>query len=396
MRFAAITDRLAHLGGAKWDIHSRARQMVAEGREVIQLTIGEPDVPTPGALIDVAASAMRAGRTGYSNGRGEAALLCALSRRYTLRSGRPIGTDQILCLPGTQTSLYAVLTALLQPGDEILVGDPMYATYEGLIASAGAVLVPVPLRPEAGFRMQAEGVADRITPRSRVLFLNSPHNPTGAVLQAQDIAALGDLAIRHNMWIVCDEVYEELVFAGTEFLSPLSDARLADRVVVVSSISKSHAAPGFRSGWCVGSAEFAARVLPLSETLLFGNQPFIADMTAAAVASPSPVAAGMARRFAARADLVRSRLDGVAGLAVSRPEAGMFALIDVRATGLSGQAFALGLLEGAGVAVMPGESFGEGLAGWVRVSLTQPDEVLEIACARIAAHVGQRTERAIA
>jgi arginine:pyruvate transaminase len=137
-------------------------------------------------------------------------------------------------------------------------------------------------------------------------------------------------------------------------------------------------------------------VLPLAETLLFGNQPFIADLTAAAVAAPSPVAAGMAARFATRADLVRRRLDGVAGLAVNRPEAGMFALIDVRATGLSGQDFALGLLEQAGVAVMPGESFGQGLAGWVRVSLTQPDAVLEVACAQIAAHVGACPERAIA
>jgi arginine:pyruvate transaminase len=272
----------------------------------------------------------------------------------------------------------------------------MYATYEGLIASTGAAMVPVPLRPGAGFRMQAEDVACRITPRTRVLFLNSPHNPTGAVLRGDDIAALGDLAIRHDLWIVCDEVYEELVFAGTAFLSPLSQARLADRVVVVSSISKSHAAPGFRSGWCVGPADFAARVLPLAETLLFGNQPFIADLTAAAVAGPSPVAAGMAARFAARADLVRRRLDGVAGLAVNRPEAGMFVLIDVRATGQSGRDFALGLLEGAGVAVMPGESFGQALAGWVRVGLSQPDTVLDAACDRIAAHVAARGQRAIA
>jgi arginine:pyruvate transaminase len=396
MRFSAITERLAHLGGAKWDIHSRARQMEAAGRDVIALTIGEPDVATPLALIDVAAKAMRAGRTGYSNGRGEPALLRALSRRYTQRSGRTIGTDQLLCLPGTQTSLYAVMTALLQPGDEILVGDPMYATYEGLIASTGAAMVPVPLRPEAGFRMQAHDVAARITPRSRVLFLNSPHNPTGAVLHAEDIAALGELAIRHDLWIVCDEVYEELVFDGAHFRSPLSEARLAERVVVVSSISKSHAAPGFRSGWCVGSAEFAARVLPLAETLLFGNQPFIADMTAKAVSQPSGVAAGMARRFAARAELVRNRLDGVGGLAVNRPEAGMFVLVDVRATGQSGREFALGLLESAAVAVMPGESFGASLAGWIRVSLTQPDAVLEVACARIAEHVGARPEKAIA
>ncbi len=174
------------------------------------------------------------------------------------------------------------------------------------------------------------------------------------------------------------------MFAGTEFASPLDDPALAERVIVASSISKSHAAPGFRSGWCVGPAEFTARLLPFSETMLFGNQPFIADMTAAAVAAPSPVAAGMCQRFQRRAALIAEHLDGVAGLAVNHPAAGMFALVDVRATGLSGQAFASGLLAQAGVAVMPGESFGAGLAGWLRLSLTQDDGVVAEACARIA------------
>jgi arginine:pyruvate transaminase len=244
------------------------------------------------------------------------------------------------------------------------------------------------LRAEAGFRMQAADVAERITPQSRVLFLNTPHNPTGAVLRAADLQALGQLAIAHDLWIVCDEVYEELVFDGCTFASPLADPALADRVVVASSISKSHAAPGFRSGWCVGPAEFCARALPLSETMLFGNQPFIADMTALAVSAPSTVAPGMRLRFARRASLIHALLDGQVGLRVNRPEAGMFALVDVRATGLSGTAFAMGLLAAKDVAVMPGESFGATLAGWVRLSLTVPDDRLAEACARIADYAG--------
>jgi arginine:pyruvate transaminase len=155
---------------------------------------------------------------------------------------------------------------------------------------------------------------------------------------------------------------------------------------VASSISKSHAAPGFRSGWCVGPAEFCDRLLPLSETMLFGSQPFIADMTALAVSEPSPVASGMAERFARRAGLIADALDGTGGLRVHRPEAGMFALVDVRATGLSGEAFAMGLLDRQKVAVMPGESFGAGLNGWLRLSLTQPDDRIAEACHRIAAH----------
>ncbi len=390
MRYAAVTERLAGLGGAKWQVHARARALRAQGRDVIELTIGEPDAPTPDDLIEAAAQAMRAGRTGYSDGRGEAGLLHALAARYSARCGRPIGTDQVMCFPGTQTTLYAVMMALVGPGDEVLVGDPMYATYEGVIAATGARAVPVPLRPEHGFRIQADELATRITPATRAILLNSPHNPTGAVLRSADIAAIGALARAHDLWIVADEVYEELVFDGVPFTSPLYDAGLADRVIVASSISKSHAAPGFRSGWCVGPAEFCARLLPLAETMLFGNQPFLADATALAVAAPSQVAAGMRARLARRAGIVADRLGGVEGLTVHRPEAGMFALLDIRATGLSSLDYALDLLDTAGVAVMPGCSFGAALEGWVRLALTVEDDALVAACDRILAHARHR------
>lgn len=386
MRYAPITDRLAKMGGAKWEVHHRARQMQAEGIRVIELTIGEPDVMTPPEMIEKAVESMRAGRVAYSSGRGEPNLLAALAARYTERRGRRFGTGNFISFPGTQTTLFAVLNALAGAGDEVLVGDPSYATYEGVILSSGAVPVPVRLYPEHGFRMQVADVAAAITPRTRVLFLNSPHNPTGAVLSREDIAALGRLATKHDLWIVSDEVYEDLVFPGTPYASPLDLPELAERTVACTSISKSHAAPGFRSGWCVGPEEFCTRLLPFAETMLFGNPPFIADMTAEAISMPSSVAGGMAERFARRAALIRDQLHGHNGLGVHNPEAGMFTLIDVRATGLSGDAFANSLLDAEKVAVMPGESFGPALSGWLRVSLTQPDELIAQACDRIARH----------
>lgn len=390
MNYSPLTQRLQGLGGAKWEIHNLARQMKREGRAVIELTIGEPDVPCPPGLIAATTAAMEAGRTGYSNGHGEPATLAAIADRYSRRRGRAFGPENVMTLPGTQTTLYAVLCTVLGPGDEVIVGDPMYATYEGLFAASGARVVPVALRPEHGFRLQAADVAPLVTPRTRALFLNSPHNPTGSVLRRADIAALGDLALRHDLWIISDEVYEDLIFAGAAFASPLDLPALADRTIVTSSISKSHAAPGFRAGWCVGPAGFCQKMLPLSETMLFGSQPFIADMTAKAVREGSPVAAGMAARFAARAEMIHARLHGTAGLRVHRPEAGMFALLDVRSTGLSGHAFAKSLLTEAGVAAMPGESFGAGLAGWLRLSLTQSDAATAEACDRIASFTAKR------
>lgn len=395
MRYSPVLDRLAGLGGAKWDLHVRARERIAAGEDVVDLTIGNPDVPAPSDLVEAAVAAMRAGRTQYSDGRGERNLRDALATRYAARLGRPVHPDQVLCFPGTQTALYAVLMGIAEPGCEILVGDPMYATYEGVIAASGARVVPVPLRAENGFRLSAQDLAERIGPRTRAILLNTPHNPTGAVLTDADIDAIGRLAVEHGLWIISDEVYEELVFDGVTFVSPLARAGFADRVVVVASISKSHAAPGFRSGWCIGSRAFADRLLALSETMLFGNQPFIADMTAQAVSRPSEAARGMRARFAGRARYLADLLTQQTALGVHRPEAGMFALVDIRPSGLSDRDFALGLLD-AGVAVMPGSAFGETLGGWVRVALTVDDDRFRTACGRMVAHSlslsGQRAE----
>ncbi len=387
MRYAKVLDRVADLGGAKWEVHFRGRALAAAGRDIVELTIGEPDTPTPSHLVETAAAAMRAGRTGYSSGPGEEGLRAALARRYAERSGRAILPAQVLCFPGTQTALHAVMAGLVDPGTEVLVGDPMYATYEGVIRAAGGDVVPVPLDPARGFRMRAEDVAARVGPRTRAILLNTPHNPTGAILTRDDLAAIGEVARARDLWVVSDEVYEELVFEGESFASPLSLPELANRVIATSSISKSHAAPGFRSGWIVGPQAFCDRLLPLSETMLFGNQPFIADMTEAAVAAgPSEVARDMRRRYAARAQRLKARLEAAGPLRVHAPQAGMFAMVDISATGLRSTAYALDLLDRAGVAVMPGEAFGATLDDWVRVSLTVADDRFDAAMSRIADH----------
>jgi arginine:pyruvate transaminase len=387
MKTTAITGRLAGLGGAKWEVYLKARKMMAAGADIVNMTIGEPDVSTPSRLADTAVAAIRAGRTGYSDGRGEINLREALAGFYSETRGRNFDADNILCFPGTQTALFAVLMGVASHGDEVLVGDPMYVTYEGVIRATGAEMVPVPLRPEFGFRLQAADLATRITPNTRAILLTTPHNPTGAILTPRDIEEIGALALEHDLWIISDEVYEHLVFEGSEFASPLSHSAITDRVIAVSSISKSHAAPGFRSGWCVASKAFCEALLPLSETMLFGNQPFIADMTEQAVREGSPVAEGMRNRYAARAAFLAERLERDTGLTVHRPEAGMFALINVASTGMDGTTFAMDLLNNGGVAVMPGTSFGENLKSWVRLALTVEDGEFEKALGRIVAHV---------
>ncbi len=390
MKTTSVTERLAGLGGAKWGVHLKARDLIKAGTDIVEMTIGEPDVPVSEALVEATVTSLRAQRTGYSNGRGEAGLLDALATRYSASRGRAFGPENFLCFPGTQTALFAAMAGVAEAGDEVLVGDPMYATYEGVIRASGAEMVPVPLHPEHGFRMQAKDISARITPRSRAILLTTPHNPTGAILTAAEIAEIGKLAIAHDLWIISDEVYEELVFDGARFVSPLAQPELADRVIGVSSISKSHAAPGFRSGWCVGTAAFCDALLPYSETMLFGNQPFIADMTEKAIRDGSDVAPGMAARFSGRATLLADRLEAETDLTVHRPEAGMFALINVSATGLDGEAYAWDLLQ-AGVAVMPGSAFGDSLKSWVRVALTINDTDFATAISRIIDHANSKS-----
>lgn len=393
MKTTEVTARLASLGGAKWDLHLAARDRIAAGADIIEMTIGEPDVPVPAELMDHSIASMRAGRTGYSDGRGELNLRRALAESYSNSRGREFEPDNFLCFPGTQTALFAAMMGVAQHGDEVLVGDPMYATYEGVVAASSAKMVPVPLKPENGFRMQAADVASRITPRTRALLLTSPHNPTGAILRQSDLLALCELARIHDFWILSDEVYEQLVFDGAEFVSPLSLPDYADRVIAVSSISKSHASPGFRSGWCVGSKAFCDALLPYSETMLFGNQPFIADMTELAIREGSSVSSGMRQRFSRRAQLLADRVEDETALQVHRPEAGMFAMINVAATGLTGDAYAWDLLEN-GVAVMPGSAFSDSLTSWVRVALTIEDAEFETALNRLISHTQTLTRGA--
>jgi arginine:pyruvate transaminase len=382
MRYAAITERLQGLGGDKWHVHLKAKEMRRAGEDIIFLSIGEPDIATSSELMDTLEASMRSGRTAYSSGRGEHSLLDALSRKYSARTGRTVARENFVCLPGTQTALYAVMTALANPGDVVLTGDPLYATYDSVIRSTGAHRISVPLDPANGFRMRATDLEKAITPDCRVLLLNTPHNPTGAVLSRDDISAIGAVCERHDLWIIADEVYEELIFDGG-FASPFDDAKLAERTVVVSSISKSHAAPGFRSGWCAGPVEFCEKLLPLAEAMLFGSQPFIADMTADALLRPSGAAAIMRSSFKRRADLIRMEIGNSDTIQCHTPASGMFLLADIRKTGMSGEAFALGLLEQEKVAVMPGESFGEQINGFIRLSLTVSDDVIVEACKRI-------------
>ena len=384
--FSNITRRVLKLGSEKWIPHVKAREMEKNTPDLIILTIGEPDIPVNKQLVKICSDSMKKGRTRYSSGRGEPNLIEALSSKYSKSTGSKIKRENILCFPGTQTALFIAMMGLAEKGDEVLVGDPLYASYEGVIEATGAKMVKVPLQKEIGFSMTAEALEKAITPNSKVLLLNSPHNPTGAVLTKKEIEVIGDICLKNNIWIISDEVYADLIYEQhppLKFSSPLDFEKFKVNTVVVSSISKSHAAPGFRSGWVIGPSEFCSQLLPLSETILFGNQPFIADMTAYALENETITAETMRKDYNRRAKIVLDSFRGINSLNPFKPNAGMFIMVDISNTGKSSEDFTSLLLEKEHVATMPGSSFGDQAKDFIRMSLTVPDEMVKEACERM-------------
>lgn len=384
MKLAKIAERLSGLGSEKWAVHSEGKRRAAAGENLIFLSIGEPDAAPPESILQEARKQMKKSRLHYSAGEGELSVRDALSRHYTNQTGRPISNKQFLFLPGTQTALFIAFMAILNESDEVLLLDPYYATYEGVIAAPGGVSVAVPLDPDNGFHPNIKALEAAITPRTKALLLNSPSNPTGAVFTRNEIAAIGAMCIKHDLWIVSDEVYATMIYGNHTFTSPFFDKALEERTIVTSSISKSHALPGFRCGWIAASEDFCAKALSISESMLFGSQAFLEDATAFALNTEFPEVIAMRQAYEARAKTLVQGLKSAKSVSARMPEGGMFVMIDVRKTGLSGEAFAQKLLLEHNVVTMPGESFGSCGAGHLRVALTVDEKQMAKAARRIA------------
>lgn len=351
MKFAPISDRLTGLGAAKWAVHSESLRRAALGQSIIILSIGEPDLPPPAKVLDQAADSMRSGRTRYAAGQGEPEALLAIANHLSKRSGNPVTPEEVLYTAGTQNGLCTALFTLVEAGDEVLVPDPYYATYEGLVAASGATFVAVPTSPDNGFHVTAQAIENAITPRTKVLLLNNPSNPTGAVLSVKEIDAIGDVCERHDLWIICDEVYADMTFDGT-FCSPFDRPHLRHRTLSVSSISKSHALPGFRAGWVACPAEVTPRLVLVAEAMLFGSQPFIEDALAVALNETHPEVERMRAAYKERAGVLVEAFTDATSVSARLPEGGMFIMLDIRKTGLTGEEFAWRLLDEESVGTM--------------------------------------------
>jgi len=242
--------------------------------------------------------------------------------------------------------------------------------------------VKVPLLADRGFHLDLEALAAAVTPRTRAILINSPHNPTGAVMTRHEVETVAELCRRHDLWLISDEVYATLLYEG-EHHSPAGLPGMGERTVTVASLSKSHAMTGWRVGWLIGPPTLAEHAVKLALCMLYGSPPFIQDAAMVALGMGQGELAPMRERYQRRRDAVCRRLAGLPGLACTRPKGGMFVMLDVRRTGLSAATFAARLLAEEGVCVLAGDAFGGAAAGHVRLSLTAADERLAEACNRI-------------
>jgi len=382
VRFSPLVDRIAGEAAGAWRIHQEGVRRREAGHDVIFLTVGDPDQAAPETVVDATIAALRRNRTGYSPIIGYPEVRAAVAARVQRRTGRPCSADNVVLTPGTQGGLFCALNCLAGPGDEVILPEPIYGPYAGVIGASGARMVNVPLRPQKGFHPDLDSVARAVTPQTRVIWINSPHNPTGAVFTAEEIAGIAALCREHDLWLVSDEVYEDLAFARPP-VSTWSLPDMAERTIVVSSLSKSHAMAGFRFGWVVGPPELSRHLFDFLLCMYFGGPAFIQDGAMAALGDELPEVAVLREAYRRRAGRLVRILANAPNCRAIPPEGGMFVLFDVRGTGLDAEDFARALLQREDVALLPCDGFGPSAVGHLRIALTAPEPRLEEAGRRI-------------
>jgi len=367
-----------------WGVQEKAREMAGAGRDIIMLTMGDHDFPTAEPIRTACADALAAGRTSYGSIHGMAPLREIIAERGGPVHGIEIDPDHVVVAMGGQAALFAAACVALDPGDEAIVIEPYYATYEQTIRAAGGVPVTVQTSADNGFQPDAATLRAAITPRTRMILCNSPNNPSGAVYTRATLEGIAALCQEHDLWLVSDEVYHSQVYEGVH-LSPASLPGMRERTLIVDSMSKSHAMTGWRSGWLICPDMLTADcVIDLFLTSASGLAPFIQLAMRAALATGKGPEHEISERYRYRRDRAVEALARSKRLKIHPPEAAMYVLIDLRHFVSDAEAFAYALLEATGVAVMPGDSFGDSAAGHIRISLTAPEEKLVKACTHIA------------
>jgi aspartate/methionine/tyrosine aminotransferase len=362
------------------------RRVQASGKAVVSLMRGQPDSPTPGHIVEAAERALRAGRTGYADNQGEPRLRQAVAEK--LRRDQGLLYDpatEILVTDGATCGLALALGVVLEPGDEVLLPDPIYDAYVSPIALFGGRAVPVRSVVRDGrFTIDRSALESARSPRSRALLLNHPWNPVGTVFTPAELESMADFVREHDLVLISDEIYESLTYDGQKHVSPAGLAGARERTVLVNSLSKTYAMTGWRVGYSAARADLIRAMLLLLQQFSRGPATFVQDAAAAALEGSQTCVQRMTAEYQARRDLAIERLTGIPGAVVLKPEGGLFVMVDLRdLLGPPPRRFATSdavrkfLLEDHGVVVVPGSAYGDGGEGMLRVSFAAGGETLE-------------------
>jgi aspartate/methionine/tyrosine aminotransferase len=369
-----------------FEVLARARALEAQGRKVIHLEIGEPDFDTPAHITSAAADALNEGYTHYGPAPGMPEVREAIGDFFG-RTGRPsYPAEQVVITPGAKPIMFYTIMVLCEEGDEVLYPNPGFPMYESISSFAGATAVPVPLREENEFRMDPEEVASLVTDRTRLLVLNTPHNPCGSALTPEDVEALAKVALEHDLYVLSDEVYWAIRYAG-DHASIASLDGMADRTILLDGCSKTFAMTGWRLGFGAFPRELVEPVTRLIINSVSCTSSFSQRAVLAALTGPWEPVQAMIDEFHKRRDVIVEGLNRIPGISCLEPGGAFYVFPNVRQLGIPSEQVAAFLLEEAGVAALSGTAFGSHGQGYLRFSYANSVEAIREALDAIEANV---------
>jgi len=383
IRFAERMSRLGTEGA--FEVLAKARRLEAEGKKIVHLEIGEPDFATPDNIVEAGISAMQHGYTHYTPASGifeaREAVAGFVSRTLKIE----VDPTEVVLVPGSKNVLLFTLLACIEPGDEVILPDPGYPAYASQVNFIGGVVKTVTLREESGFRMDLDELASLVTPKTRMLIVNTPQNPTGGVLTAEDVKFVCDLAHKHDLLVVSDEIYSQLVY-GFHHESPMSHPGMRERTVLMDGLSKSYAMTGWRLGYAVAPKALAVKLdqLMINSSSCAAGFTQMAAIEALSAPESEHAVARMVKVFEHRRNLVVDGLNAIPGVRCARPQGSFYVFPNIEGTGFDEHELADRLLAEAGVAVLPGTAFGHAGKGFIRLAYTQSEDELKLGLNRIA------------
>ena len=392
IRFAERMSRLGTEGA--FEVLAKARRLEAQGKKIVHLEIGEPDFATPDNIVEAGISAMQNGYTHYTPASGifEAREAVAGFVSRTLKT--EVDPTEVVLVPGSKNVLLFTLLACIEPGDEVILPDPGYPAYASQVNFIGGVAKPVTLREQAGFRMDLDELASLVTPKTRMLIVNTPQNPTGGVLTEDDVKFVCDLAHKHDLLVVSDEIYSQLVY-GFQHVSPLSHPGMRERTVLMDGLSKSYAMTGWRLGYAVAPKALAAKLdqLMINSSSCAAGFTQMAAIEALSAPESEHAVARMVKVFEHRRNLVVDGLNEIPGMRCARPQGSFYVFPNIEGTGFDEHELADRLLAEAGVAVLAGTMFGHAGKGFIRLAYTQSEDELKLGLERIGEFIAANPQR---